>query len=260
MTVNCAGCGSAVTPSDNFCETCGLGQPTGRDHVEIDLGAAAGISDRGLVHHRNEDAVALHVAENAVLAVVSDGVSTSDLADEASRAAVDAAIEVLAAGGATEKAVAAAVAAVAVLPIRYDDTAPSCTYVSAVIKPDEVTVGWVGDSRAYWIGATEALLLTVDDARGHALTAWLGADAGEVVPHVTTYCPAEPGVVVLCSDGLWNYLGGADDLADLTRPLAAEPMSAAAELVRLAIGMGGHDNVTVVVASLPPTSKRSDRR
>jgi len=142
----------------------------------------------------------------------------------------------------------------------YDDTAPSCTYVSAVIKPDEVTIGWVGDSRAYWIGATEALLLTVDAARGHALTAWLGADAGEVVPHVTTYCPAEPGVVVLCSDGLWNYLGSAEDLADLTRPLAAEPMSAAAELVRLAIGMGGHDNVTVVVASLPPTSKRSDRR
>ncbi|WP_211768600.1 protein phosphatase 2C domain-containing protein [Kutzneria sp. CA-103260] len=257
--MTCARCGSAVAPSDNFCEQCGLGQPTGRDHVEIDLGPAAGVSDRGLVHHRNEDAVALQVKDNTVLAVVSDGVSTSDLADEASLAAVDAAIEVLMAAGSTEKAVAAAAAAVAELPIRYDDSAPSCTYVSAVITPTEVTVGWVGDSRAYWIGATEALLLTVDDARGHALTAWLGADAGAVVPHITTYFPAGPGVVVLCSDGLWNYLGSADELADRLRPFAAAPNRAAAELVRFAIGMGGHDNITVVVAPLPPTSTRSDR-
>lgn len=259
MTVTCTGCGSAVAPSDNFCETCGLGQPTGRDHVEIDLGVAAGVSDRGLVHHRNEDAVALCANDDIVFAVVSDGVSTSDLADEASLAAVDAAIKVLAAGGPTEKAVTAANAAVAELPIRYDDTAPSCTYISAVVTADEVTIGWVGDSRAYWIGATEALLLTVDDARGHALTAWLGADAGEVEPHIASYYPAEPGVVVLCSDGLWNYLGSADELADRVRPLAAEPLQAATELVRFAIGRGGHDNVTAVVAPLPSTSTRSDR-
>ena len=256
--MNCARCGSAVAPSDNFCEQCGLGQPTGRDHVEIDLGVAAAVSDRGLVHHRNEDAVALLAEDNLVLAVVSDGVSTSDLADEASLAAVDAAIEVLVAGGPTEKAVAAADAAVAELPIRYDDNAPSCTYVSAVITPNEVTIGWVGDSRAYWIGATQALLLTADDAHGHALTAWLGADAGEVVPRTTTYFPAEPGAVVLCSDGLWNYLGSTGELADRLRPFAAAPKAAAAELVRFAIGMGGHDNITVVVVPLPSTSTRSD--
>ncbi|MFC0435397.1 PP2C family serine/threonine-protein phosphatase [Kutzneria buriramensis] len=257
--MTCTGCGSAVAPSDNFCETCGLGQPTGRDHVEIDLGVAAGVSDRGLVHHRNEDALALRAADNAVFAVVSDGVSTADLADEASLAAVDAAIDVLVAGGPTVKAVAAANSAVAELPIRYDDTAPSCTYVSAAITADEVTIGWVGDSRAYWIGAEEALVLTVDDAHGHALTAWLGADAGEVEPHITTYYPAGPGVVVLCSDGLWNYLGSADELADRVRPLASQPRTAATELVRFAIGRGGHDNVTVVVAPLPSTSTRSDR-
>lgn len=256
--MNCAGCGAEVAPSDNFCETCGLGQPTGRDHVEVDLGVAAGISDLGLVHHRNEDAFALRITEDGIVAVVSDGVSTSDLADEASLAAVEAAMDVLASGGTTEKAVGAAEDAVSALPIRFADNAPSCTYASAVVTDTEVTVGCVGDSRVYWIDDTQAQCLTVDDARGHALTAWLGADAGEVVPHLITLRPTGPGTVLLCSDGLWNYLGNADELADRVRPLAATPLAAAADLVRYALDAGGHDNVTVVLAPFPPNSTRSD--
>ncbi len=30
---------------------------------------------------------------------------------------------------------------------------PSCTLVSALRRSDEVVIGWVGDSRAYWIDA-----------------------------------------------------------------------------------------------------------
>ena len=47
ITVDCPGCGGTVVPGDNFCERCGLAQPTGRDHVELDLGVAAGVG--GLV-------------------------------------------------------------------------------------------------------------------------------------------------------------------------------------------------------------------
>ena len=52
--------------------------PSPRDHAEVDLGPAAGVSDRGLRHHRNEDAMAV-AAEQApdgpmVVAVVCDGV------------------------------------------------------------------------------------------------------------------------------------------------------------------------------------------
>ena len=68
--------------------------PSSRDHAEVDLGPAAGVSDRGLRHHRNEDAMALAAEQApdgpAVVAVVCDGVSSSARPDEASQVAAQA--------------------------------------------------------------------------------------------------------------------------------------------------------------------------
>src|SRR5258707_6663665 len=73
--------------------------PPSRDHDEVDLGPAAGVSDRGLRHHRNEDAMALAAEQApdgpAVVAVVCDGVSSSARPAEASYAAARAALPVL---------------------------------------------------------------------------------------------------------------------------------------------------------------------
>ncbi|WP_239137545.1 PP2C family protein-serine/threonine phosphatase [Sphaerisporangium rufum] len=249
----CAACGSAAVGADGYCENCGMLQPSGRDHVETDLPGLAGVSDRGRRHSRNEDAMALAAAPAALLAVVCDGVSTSARPDEASQAAADTAAGVLAkrlADGddpqaATRQAVRAAAAAVADAA-RPGEDAPACTYVSAVVTGRKVTVGWVGDSRAYWLG-THSALLTVDDATPgtHMLTAWLGADAGEVVPHVRTFTTDGPGAVVLCSDGLWNYYPEPESIA--ANALGQAPLAAARHLVRLANEAGGHDNITVAV-------------
>src|SRR5258707_13508042 len=77
--------------------------PSSRDHAEVDLGPAAGVSDRGLRHHRNEDAMALAAEQApdgpAVVAVVCDGVSSSARPDEASQAAAQAALPALMAAG-----------------------------------------------------------------------------------------------------------------------------------------------------------------
>src|SRR5258707_1129027 len=71
----------------------------GQDHAELDAGLMAGGTDRGVRHQRNEDAIALatvQTAEGAIpVAVVSDGVSSAPRPDEASLAAVRAAIGVL---------------------------------------------------------------------------------------------------------------------------------------------------------------------
>lgn len=255
-TKDCAGCGAAVSAGDNFCERCGLAQPTGRDRVELDLVVAAAISDRGRRHHRNEDAVALRVTDR-VIVVVCDGVSTSDRPDDASRVAVEAAVQVLANDGSTKEAVRAADDAVSALAPDTTET-PACTYVSAVVTDEDVTVGWVGDSRAYWLGMTESRRLTEDDALGHVLTAWLGADAGEVAAGELTFRPDEPGTVLLCSDGLWNYLGEAHALTEYIRT-SESPAAAAADLVRYANDQGGHDNITVAVVRFPPTDARRAR-
>jgi serine/threonine protein phosphatase PrpC len=262
--------------------------PSSRDHAELDLGRlAAGVSDRGLRHHRNEDAMALAVEVvpdgPAVVAVVCDGVSSSARPDEASQAAVQAALPVLVAAvregsdltAASQAAVAAARRSVAHLQGAGGDTSAT-TFVSAVASGYGVTLCWLGDSRAYWLGQpmSESGLLTQDDSvaggmvaagladeaaamaspHAHVLTRWLGGDAADLADdpdraaHVKQYTPPGAGALLVCSDGLWNYLSEAAELATLALPKAlTDPLGAAAGMVKFAIDAGGADNITVVL-------------
>jgi serine/threonine protein phosphatase PrpC len=261
--------------------------PSSRDHAEVDLGPAAGVSDRGLRHHRNEDAMAL-AAEQApdgpvVVAVVCDGVSSSARPDEASQAAAQAGLPILVAavqaggdlGEASRAAVAAARQAIADLQGPGGDTSAT-TFVSAVASGYEVTLCWLGDSRAYWLGqpAEESRLLTRDDSvaggmiaaglvdeaaamaspHAHVLTRWLGGEAADLAddperaPHVERFTPPGAGSLLMCSDGLWNYLAEGADLARLALPKAlTDPLGAAADMVKFAVDAGGADNITVVL-------------
>ncbi|WP_230421525.1 PP2C family serine/threonine-protein phosphatase [Actinomadura soli] len=345
----CGGCGGTAIDADGYCESCGLRQPAERDHVEIEIPAAgagpgngtrpvvaAGASDRGRRYSRNEDAIAIAVHSAGVAAVVSDGVGSSQRPDDASRTAAETGAAELVARldsgedpeAATRAAALRAAAAVAALATSPAD-APSCTYVSAVTRGTAVTVGWIGDSRAYWLSADGTVepgegegeaegnapdlgtpvpdeevstgdmaelgpsrRLTDDDSwaafmvaegslteaeaeahpNAHVITAWLGADAGEVSPHVASFRPAGPGTLLVCSDGLWNYFPAARDLAALlaagpddparsrgtggTAPgpghdPAADPLGVARTLVRHALDAGGRDNITVAVIPLP---------
>jgi serine/threonine protein phosphatase PrpC len=151
--------------------------------------------------------------------------------------------------------------------------APSATYISAVIDPDAVTVCWLGDSRAYWLATdSEARRLTRDDSlaeelvaqgelteaeamaspQAHVITRWLGADVEEAQPHVTRFEPPGRGVVLVCSDGLWNYRPEAAGLAELALPAAFhDPSTAADTLLKFAIDAGGMDNITIVLVPFP---------
>jgi len=286
----CVACGGPNLGADGFCEDCGRAQPAGRDRMEAEFDAVVGVSDKGKRRARNEDSMAFGVVsgESTVVAVVCDGVATSDRADSASQAAVDEATDVLLdavlEGGDLEAATKAAVAkAIEVVSALADPavpgTAPSCTYVSTVVTREAAVVGWVGDSRVYWLGldsdATESTVLTSDDTvaaeliaegmnetealavhQAHALSKWIGADAGEIEPGVRTFTPTGPGLVLLCSDGLWNYLPEARALTEaLPADALADPMNAAKELTDLALRLGGHDNITTVLVPFPPQSE-----
>jgi serine/threonine protein phosphatase PrpC len=282
----CEICPASQISADGYCESCGRKVRSGRDHQEIDLGVVAGVTDRGLRHYRNEDAMALATADAgngpAVVAVVCDGVSTSAHSDQASLAAARAGADVLLAaartGGdpltASRAAVRAAADAVARLAVPTGDL-PSATFVSAVLQSDAVTVCWLGDSRAYWLGdrASGAEQLTKDDsvaaemvadgllseadalasAQSHVVTRWIGADVSDPAPHVVHFEPPGPGAVLLCSDGLWNYEPEPAKLAELALPVAiADPLGAVRALVGFALEAGGMDNVTAVLAPFPP--------
>jgi serine/threonine protein phosphatase PrpC len=250
---------------------------------------AAGVSDRGRVHPRNEDALHLEtVGANGVVAVLCDGISSAGSPDIAARSAADAAGEVLAdalrgeleaLSDATVAAIHAAQQAVLGVPWTHhpDRDVPSCTLVSAACREGEFTIGCVGDSRAYWIAGESSHQLTVDDSwaqeqvtaglmsaaqagsdpRAHAITRWVGADAPEDPPQVLTIRPTEPGRLVLCSDGLWNYAPNAGEIAALldALPAGATALAAAHSLTDTALAEGGRDNITVAIVDIPPARR-----
>lgn len=308
----CQAPGDAID-SEGYCEQCGfqvnrsrLREPDGR--VELTLGfSLAGISDRGLVHTRNEDAIALASVEGTSILVVCDGVSSSLNPHMASQTAAQTICQVLTAAApsgihptsALQRAMAQAQAAVAALaPIKFYDARhnsrldemttlldpPSTTGVAAIVQAGMATIGWLGDSRAYWVpagGADRAAAekgadhpaaqqLTEDDSwnntqaregqgaeaseasHAHVITRWLGADAPNSNPSILTVHLRDPGYLILCSDGLWNYLQDAAHLADLiASALQSNANSGAAELaqhlVNYARSQGGYDNITVAI-------------
>ncbi|WP_423835399.1 PP2C family protein-serine/threonine phosphatase [Streptomyces tubbatahanensis] len=288
----CVACGTGTIDDDGYCEHCGHKQPRDRDHMESALATVAAASDRGLRHHRNEDFYALAettTGEGApvTIAVVCDGVSSATRPDEASAAAAEAASAVLRTalpqGRHAQQAMhdALVVAAEAVnelaadTPVDPAKNAPACTVVGALNCAGILTVGWIGDSRAYWVpddrGAGAARLTEDDswaaqmvaaglmseaeayaDPRAHAITGWLGADAYELDPHTASFQPEGTGVVVVCTDGLWNYAESADEMAAALPPDAGtHPLHTARHLVGYALDGGGHDNVTVAVLPVP---------
>jgi serine/threonine protein phosphatase PrpC len=289
----CVGCGARSIDADGYCEVCGRPQPRPRDHQERALAGVCGVTDRGHRHHRNEDAFAVAATSRpggvpAVVAVVCDGVSSATRPDEASQAAADVASEHLLEslesgadpGSAMHRAIMAAADRVEALagegPLEPSRNSPACTIVSAVASEGEVTIGWVGDSRAYWFPDVRSgsERLTLDDSwaarmveaglmpeaeayadpRAHAITGWLGADAVEVEPHTVSFTPDAPGVVLVCTDGLWNYEESAQALAAVVPADArTRPLEAAQELVRFACARGGHDNITVAVLPCTPS-------
>lgn len=266
--------------------------------MEEDLGQVAGVSDRGLRHSRNEDAMHFAVADTeagpVAVAIVCDGVSSAPRPDEASWTAVNAGITLLAEGaerGEDPEAISlAAVKAAgrALTELAGPEGAPASTYVSAVVGQQQITVCWLGDSRAYWLAANApapagphdtiditggskrvtrddslaeeivaAGLATMDEAmaspQAHVITRWLGADLPEPQPHIEQFTPGGPGVLLLCSDGLWNYRPEAAELAAMALPAAlTRPLDAAADLAKFALDSGGLDNITVVIIPFPP--------
>jgi serine/threonine protein phosphatase PrpC len=241
-----------------------------RDHFErVVSGEFAGVTDRGLRHHRNEDFFAMDsVGERSVM-VVCDGVSSTSDADQASSAAVEAVFRALVQG--SELAAAVAQGQLAVASLEGKDAAT--TVVAAVVEGPKLSVGWVGDSRAYWIAREGSLQLTRDDSwlndvlssgeipeaeamaspQAHAITRWLGADAApeECAANVMEFTAPGDGYLLVCSDGLWNYVPDAAGMAEMIfAQEGAEAITVVRALVDFANSRGGQDNITAVLLKL----------
>lgn len=248
-----------------------------------------GISDRGLRRHHNEDAFL--VRDDLGLYVVADGMGGHAAGEVAAGLAVS---EI-------ERTVEATLdAAETTWPDGWDPSLPcdsnrlafasllahrrvtgavegdpalrgmGATVVTALLSPgrERLTVGHVGDSRAYLFrdGRLELLtsdhswvheqvvagLLSKDAARSHPLknvvTRALGG-AQEPTAEVREHEIRAGDVLLLCSDGL-NAMLEDDEVADILRRRLPELRVAARELINEANRRGGVDNITIILVRL----------
>lgn len=270
---------------EGYCGVCGRKQPGERDHLVETLPGLAAVTDRGLRHHKNEDAFAVARVEDVLVAVVCDGVSTTDNPEDVSQAAADAARDrIVAEVEAGETDIAAVLAravedaqeaAGAVANTDGPDGPGATTFVATVIRPgaDESVrswTAWLGDSRAYWLHDGQVTQLMADDTwwreqvaeglleeadalqdpRAQSITRWLGADATDTTPRIQEVEHDQGGRLLVCSDGLWKYLPSESEMAEKIAELDLdEPAELVEGLVAFALDSGGHDNTTVVIGA-----------
>lgn len=251
-------------------------------------GDVACASHIGLRHETNQDAAALGIdgSGHHIVLVVADGVSSTEGAEECARVASHTARDYLAATmdqglpindddtvTLFERTFQKAHEAV----VSGSGPIGACTLAAAVATHDRIVVGNIGDTRTYWFPDDgDPIRLSIDDSmaqaqmdlglsreeaeRGigaHAITKWIGASATDVAPRVMAYKPQQSGWLLVCSDGLWNHVPDAGDLARLMADLVskahtddhghASPAGVANGLIAHANNCGGHDNITVAL-------------
>lgn len=270
-------CVCTVFDAEGYCESCGKKQEIRPDPVFVEVSRGlASVSDIGMKHHVNQDAALVSKLPNGdYLLAISDGVSTAENSEIASAKAVQKVLDVLSQGPLDDpgaslvNAVKAADDAIRAMPYEQMSSLaePQATMVAAIVRGSKAWISWVGDSRAYELGALNRQL-TVDDSwyemavaqgmpkdqaqadrRAHAITQCLGMrdETPDVHLKETTL---EPGSsLLLCTDGLWNYYEEADVLAGLVKAgVSNEPaISIARRLVDKANQAGGRDNISVAL-------------
>ena len=268
----CPTCDAAQPADNKFCEDCGarLG-PAVSDRAEVVVSPAlAAVTDRGTTKPRNEDRVAVADVNGAAVLVVCDGVSCSQTPHLAAEAAVAAIVAELRAAtddrAALSAAVKAADVAVRKIPFVADHPfdPPETTAVAAVCRGRQVTVVWVGDSRAYLIGPAGARLLTRDhnwrhaavdsgelteeqaaaDPQARSLTRTVGGRSDPDEPATAIVGVAPGDRLVLCTDGVWDTMPD-----ELWLPLVfdGDAREIAGRLVNTAKRNGTADNISAAV-------------
>jgi len=225
------------------------------------------ISDTGLVRKGNEDSFLINKALG--LFAVADGMGGHEAGEVASFLAVKtletAVRDSKGREGALEAAIKAANQEIYSQAQQKSSLAGMGTTLTAVYyQEDGISIGHVGDSRAYLIRDSQATLLT----RDHSLVAELirsgqiSEEEGKNHPHrhvVTRALGTEPEVEVdmlfpgvkqgdrlfLCTDGLSNLIKS-EEIAQ-TVDQAAAPEQALELLKQMALERGGFDNLTALL-------------
>jgi protein phosphatase len=228
-----------------------------------ELGRSTGLSHPGRRRRRNEDAWVCHPP----LFAVADGMGGARGGEIASRVAATALGESVDGSGEARVVALIQEANRQVYERAREDSDASgmgTTITVALFENGLVSIGHVGDSRAYLIRDHNVDQLTEDhslvaelvrtgrlspeEAETHpqrsVITRALGTDPDVDVDSFSV--EAQPGdLFLICSDGLTAMIGD-EEILDVVEPRRDDLDAAAKELVAAANRSGGDDNITVV--------------
>jgi protein phosphatase len=239
---------------------------------------AASASHPGLVRRQNEDALGGRMPDDPALLerrgalfAVADGLGGQAAGEVASRAAVDALLADYYSPRAPHRIEAALQQAVQAANLRVFNLARGrdpalrgmqTTLSALVLAGQQAYVAHVGDSRVYVLRggrltqltadhseAAELLrlrLITPEQARDHPRRNVLTRTLGQrpLVRPDFSRLPGQAGdLFLLCTDGVW---GEVDEEA-MREALQRPPADACRQLVALACGRGGRDNLSMYV-------------
>ena len=235
-----------------------------------------GNTDPGLLRAANQDGFACEVlADNMLFGVLCDGMGGENGGGVASELAVKLAANMLRQDLRADmsevslrlvlSSVIAGANAVIYEQAQKDTelAGMGTTMILAVLLNHTLYIAYVGDSRVYVVSPTENRQLTRDhtivqmlvdmgeiteeDAKTHPKRHFITRAVGvssSVEPDFLVEVLAEDDVVLLCSDGLYNYMD-----AGVTYPLLQDCGTAesAQPLITLANNNGGSDNITALL-------------
>lgn len=233
-------------------------------------------TDKGRKRSINQDSCnAFMLDEKTVYAIVCDGIGGASAGEVASAVAVETVSERMRSGwrkGISDDSVRnlmlTSITAANINVFDYSLSHPECkgmgtTVVALVLREASGIVAHAGDSRVYLLtdrlrpvtkdhSVVQDLLdlgqITEEQARSHPqknyITRALGVD--ELIDiDFDTFVYSENAKVLLCSDGLYNFVS--DD--DISEVLRTGDENAAKRLIELANENGGGDNITAVIIS-----------
>jgi serine/threonine protein phosphatase PrpC len=272
----CEECGASLKPSNSAVASPKECFP--ESEVVVRDSNLAAVTNKGRRHPVNEDAGAVgKCASGDSILIVADGVSSSVNPTTGSQKAVEVIMEILSQNDEPAlklmlSAIRSANASIKNLPFETREDGlygPETTVVAALVKEDTATIGWVGDSRAYILSKDGQELLTIDDSwvelvvaegtmtreqasldkRAHCVTQVLGMHDAAATAHILEWKLKEGDMLLLCSDGLWNYFQSENALINsiIAFGINSDAARICEHLVGLANAAGGHDNITVAL-------------
>lgn len=234
--------------------------------------------DKGIVRNSNQDAYfAGEISQEVTFAVVCDGMGGAKAGNVASTAAVKSISEYIANSYRSNMSLDDITKMLrnAIISANieiYDMAAQNeqlqgmgTTVVAAVVRNGNAVVANVGDSRVYLLDDNitqlttdhsivqtliESGKITAEDAKVHprknVITRALGAES-DVAVDIAEYNLSENNTLLLCTDGLTNFVSE----EDILKTFKENDISVVSEkLVELANEGGGGDNITAVTLTM----------